>query len=382
MPLVEFSYNNSYHASFKAAPFEALYGQKCHSPVCWAEVGEVQLTSPEIVQETTEKIIQIKQRIQAARDRQKSYTDLKLKPMEFHVGDRVMLKVFPCKGVVHFGKRGKLNPRYVGPFKVLERVGDVAYKLELPEELSRVHNTFHEPVEIMGREVKRLRQSRVPIVKVRWNSKRGPEFTWEHEDQVQKKYPHLFTKTAPSITPNPYFAATQFGGVTYDYSRFTWVRCLASKDEAPDFIIKFLKMIQVRLNTSVRNICTDNGTEFVNQILRSYYESGEYDMWKLKIEQYFQVQDYALWDVIENGNSFKPAAQTTTNADGSSTTLIPGRVTADEKPQKKNDVKARSMLLMALPNEHLLTFNQYKDAKTLFAAIQTRFGGNDATKKT
>ncbi|GKC70609.1 putative ribonuclease H-like domain-containing protein [Tanacetum coccineum] len=111
-------------------------------------------------------------------------------------------------------------------------------------------------------------------------------------------------------------------------------------------------------------------------------KQGEYDMWKLRIEQYFQVQDYALWDVIDNGNSFKPAAQTTTNAEGTSTTLVPGPVTADEKTQKKNDVKARSMLLMALPNEHLLTFNQYKDAKTLFAAIQTRFGGNDATKKT
>ncbi|GJR12592.1 putative ribonuclease H-like domain-containing protein [Tanacetum coccineum] len=97
-------------------------------------------------------------------------------------------------------------------------------------------------------------------------------------------------------------------------------------------------------------------------------------MWKLRIKQYFQVQDYALWDVIENGNSFKPAAQTTTNIDGSSTTLIPGPVTADEKTQKNNDVKARSMLLMALLNEHLLTFNQYKDAKTSFAAIQTRFG--------
>ncbi|GJT63406.1 ribonuclease H-like domain-containing protein [Tanacetum coccineum] len=105
-------------------------------------------------------------------------------------------------------------------------------------------------------------------------------------------------------------------------------------------------------------------------------------MWKLRIEQYFQVQDYALWDIIENENSFKPAAQTTTNADGSSTTLIPGPITADEKTQKKNDVKARSMLLMALPNEHLLTFNQYKDTKTLFPAIQTRFGSNDATKKT
>ncbi|GKB63963.1 putative reverse transcriptase domain-containing protein [Tanacetum coccineum] len=228
LPLVEFSYNNSYHASIKAAPFEALYGRKCRSPVCWAEVGEVQLTGPEIVQETTEKIVQIKQRMQAARDRQKSYADLKRKPMEFQVGDKVMLKVSPWKGVVRFGKRGKLNPRYVGPFKVLEKVGEVAYKLELPEELSRVHNTFHvsnlkkcyadeplavpldglhfddklqfveEPVEIMDREVKRLKRSRIPLVKVRWNSKRGPEFTWEREDQFRKKYPHLFTKTASS----------------------------------------------------------------------------------------------------------------------------------------------------------------------------------------
>ncbi|GJZ58124.1 putative ribonuclease H-like domain-containing protein [Tanacetum coccineum] len=111
-------------------------------------------------------------------------------------------------------------------------------------------------------------------------------------------------------------------------------------------------------------------------------KQSEYDMWKLRIEQYFQVQDYALWDVIENGNSFKPAAQTTTNTEGTSTTLIPVLVTADEKIQKKNGVKARSMLLTTLLNEHLLTFNQYKDAKTLFATIQTRFGGNDATKKT
>ncbi|GKD93558.1 putative reverse transcriptase domain-containing protein [Tanacetum coccineum] len=126
-----------------AAPFEALYGQKCRSLVCWAEVGEVQLTGPEIVQETTEKIIQLKQRIQAARDRQKSYAYLKRKPMEFQVRDRVMLKVSPWKGVVCFGKQGKLNPRYVGPFKVLEKVRAIAYKLELPQELSRVHNTFH-----------------------------------------------------------------------------------------------------------------------------------------------------------------------------------------------------------------------------------------------
>ncbi|GJY25104.1 putative reverse transcriptase domain-containing protein [Tanacetum coccineum] len=164
-----------------------------------AEVGQVQLTGPEIIQETTEKVIQIRQRIQAARDRQKSYTDLKRKPMEFQVGD-----------------------------KVFEKVGAVAYKLELPQEFSRVHNTFHvsnlkkcyaneplavpldglhiddklhfveEPVEIMDREFKRLRQSRVPIIKVRWNSRRGPEFTWKREDQFRKKCPHLLAKTAPS----------------------------------------------------------------------------------------------------------------------------------------------------------------------------------------
>nr|GFA42766.1 putative reverse transcriptase domain-containing protein [Tanacetum cinerariifolium] len=174
----------------------AHYGRKCHSPVCWTEVGEAQILGPELIQETTEKIVQIKQRMQAARDRQKNYADLKRKPMEFQVGDKVMLKV--------------------------------AYKLELPEELSRVHNTFHvsnlkkchadeplavpldglhfddkihfveEPVKIVDREVKRLKRSRIPLVKVRWDSKRGPEFMWERDDQFRKKYPHLFAKTAPS----------------------------------------------------------------------------------------------------------------------------------------------------------------------------------------
>ncbi|GKE05972.1 putative reverse transcriptase domain-containing protein [Tanacetum coccineum] len=219
LPLAEFSYNNSYHASIKAAPYEALYGRKCRSPVCWAEVGEAQLTGPELIQETTEKIVLIKQRMQAAQDRQKSYADRKQKPVEFEVGDIVMLKVSPWKGVVRFGKRGKLNPRYVGPFKVLAKVRKVAYRLELPQELSRVHHTFHvsnmkkcyadeplvmplegihvddklqfmeEPVEIMEREIKRLKRSRIPLVKVRWNSRRGPEFTWEREDSFKQKYP-------------------------------------------------------------------------------------------------------------------------------------------------------------------------------------------------
>ncbi|GJZ55503.1 putative reverse transcriptase domain-containing protein, partial [Tanacetum coccineum] len=176
LPLIEFSYNNSYHASIKASPFEAPYGRKCRLPVCWVEVGDAQLTDPELIHETTEKIVQIKQRIQVARDRQKSYVDVRRKPLEFQVVD-----------------------------KVLGKVGTVAYRLELPQQLSRVHSTFHlyfveEPVEIMDREFKRLKQSRIPIIKVRWNSRRGPEFTWECEDQFRKKYTHLFTKTAPSTS--------------------------------------------------------------------------------------------------------------------------------------------------------------------------------------
>ncbi|GJX68241.1 putative reverse transcriptase domain-containing protein [Tanacetum coccineum] len=113
------------------------------SPICWAKVGDTQLTGPEIIHETTEKIIQIKKRIQAARDRQKSYADRRRRTLEFEVGDKVMLKVSPWKGVIRFRKRGKLNPRYIGPFRIIAKVGTLAYRLELPEQLSRVHSTFH-----------------------------------------------------------------------------------------------------------------------------------------------------------------------------------------------------------------------------------------------
>ncbi|GJT02818.1 putative reverse transcriptase domain-containing protein [Tanacetum coccineum] len=235
LPLVEFSYNNSYHTSVKCAPFEALYGRKCRSPVIWTEVGESQLIGPELVQETTEKIFQIKERLKTARSRQKSYADKRRKPLEFKVGDRVLLKVSPWKGVVRFGKKGKLAPRYVGPFEIVECVGPVAYRLKLPQELSCVHDTFHvsnlkkclaepdvqvpldeieidenlrfveEPIEIVARDVKKLKRRRIPLVKVRWNSRQGAEYTWEHEDQFRKKYPHLFSETVPpsGVQPEP-----------------------------------------------------------------------------------------------------------------------------------------------------------------------------------
>ncbi|GKD10530.1 putative reverse transcriptase domain-containing protein, partial [Tanacetum coccineum] len=143
LPLVEFSYNNSYHTSIRCAPFEALYGRKCRSPVLWAEIGEGSLIGPELVQETINKVVVIKEKLKVARDRQKSYADNRRKPLEFEVVDRVMLKVSPWKGVVRFGKKGKLASRYVGPFEILERIGLVAYRLRLIEELSRVHDTFH-----------------------------------------------------------------------------------------------------------------------------------------------------------------------------------------------------------------------------------------------
>nr|GEX39941.1 hypothetical protein [Tanacetum cinerariifolium] len=165
LPLVEFSYNNSYHASIKAAPYEALYGQKCRSL--------------------------IKNHLLTARSRQKNYADKRTKPLEFEVDDMVLLKVSPWKGTLRFGKREKLSPRYIGPFKILARVGDIVVmidEIQLDDQLHMVE----EPVEVVDREVKRLKQSSIPIVKVRWNLKRGPEFTCEREDQIKKKYPHIF----------------------------------------------------------------------------------------------------------------------------------------------------------------------------------------------
>ncbi|GKA47542.1 putative reverse transcriptase domain-containing protein [Tanacetum coccineum] len=196
---------------------------KVSSLIMWAEVGKGQLIGPELVQGTTDKISQIMDRLKAARDHQKGYADKRRKPLEFSVGDYVLLKVSPWKDVVRFRKKGKLAPRFVGPFEIIQKVSPVAYRLDLHEELNGVHDTFHvsnlktcladptlkvpldeirvdaklnfveEPVEILEKEFKKLKRSRIAIVKVRWNSKRDPEFTWEREDQMKLKYPHLFS---------------------------------------------------------------------------------------------------------------------------------------------------------------------------------------------
>ncbi|KAL0546694.1 hypothetical protein IC582_016606 [Cucumis melo] len=220
--LMEFAYNNSYQATIGMAPFEALYGRCCRSPVCWGEVGEQRLMGPELVQSTNEAIQKIRSRMHTAQSRQKSYADVRRKDLEFEIGDKVFLKVAPMKGVMRFERRGKLSPRFVGPFEILERIGPVAYRLALPPSLSAVHDVFHvsmlrkyvpdpshvvdyepleidenlsyveQPVEVLAREVKTLRNKQIPLVKVLWRNHRVEEATWEREDVMRSRYPELF----------------------------------------------------------------------------------------------------------------------------------------------------------------------------------------------
>ncbi|KAL0541162.1 hypothetical protein IC582_021201 [Cucumis melo] len=220
--LMEFAYNNSYQATIGMAPFEALYGRCCRSPVCWGEVGEQRLMGPKLVQSTNKAIQKIRSRMHTAQSRQKSYADVRRKDLEFEIGDKVFLKVAPMKGVLRFERRGKLSPRFVGPFEILERIGPVAYRLALPPSLSTVHDVFHvsmlrkyvpdpshvvdyelleidenlsyveQPVEVLAREVKTLRNKEIPLVKVLWRNHRVEEATWEREDDMRSRYPELF----------------------------------------------------------------------------------------------------------------------------------------------------------------------------------------------
>ncbi|KAJ8749236.1 hypothetical protein K2173_018713 [Erythroxylum novogranatense] len=223
-PLVEFAYNNSYHSSIQMALYEALYGRRCRTPICWDEEGERKLIGPELLQMTVDKGNLIKQRLKATQDRMKSYTDAHRKEMEYEIGDKVFLKTSPWKGFMRFGKKGKLSPRYVGPYEILERIGSLAYRLALPPELSQIHDVFYVsmlrryrsdpshiiqtievqlsddlnyeeiPVELLDTKKKVLRNKTIQLGKVLWRNHSAKEATWEPLEAMKEKYPHLFNE--------------------------------------------------------------------------------------------------------------------------------------------------------------------------------------------
>ena len=230
--LIEFAYNNSYHSSIQMAPYEALYGRKCRSPIGWFDVGETKLIGPDVIQQAVDKVKLIQERLLAAQSRQKSYADNRRRDLEFQIGDWVFLKVSPMRGVMRFGRKGKLSPRYIGPYQIVRRIGKVAYELDLPSDLEAVHPVFHvsmlckcigdpsrvfpvddiqvteellyeeKPVAILDRQVRRLRTKDVASVKVLWQNNNREEMTWEAEDEMKNKYPYLFPVPAGNSIPS------------------------------------------------------------------------------------------------------------------------------------------------------------------------------------
>ena len=200
IPLVEFMYNNNFQSSIGMAPYEALYGRKCRTPLCWTELNEKKVIGFDLIQETEEKVKMIRERLKIATDRQKSYADMKRKDIRYKVGEKVFLKVSPWKKVMRFGKKGKLSPRFIRPYEVIEKVGPMAYRLALPPDLEKIHNVFHvsmlrryrldpshvvssetielrpnltyeeQPVEILAWEVKEFQNKKIRLVKVLWRN--------------------------------------------------------------------------------------------------------------------------------------------------------------------------------------------------------------------
>ena len=222
IPLMEFAYNNSFQSSIGMAPYEALYGRKCRTSMCWTELNEHKVIGPDIVKYIEEKVQVFRQRLKAARDPQKSYVDLKRRDIEYEVGDKVFLKVSPWRKILRFGQKGKLSSRFIGPYEILERIGHVPYRLALPQELAKLHDVFHvsmlrryrsdeshilpmqemqvqedlsydkEPKTILAQEVKQLPNKQVPLVKVLWQHHGKEEATWEPEATMKAQYPQLF----------------------------------------------------------------------------------------------------------------------------------------------------------------------------------------------
>ncbi|XP_043694669.1 uncharacterized protein LOC122645431 [Telopea speciosissima] len=204
------------------APYEALYGKKCRTPLYWDEVGERRMLGPELIQATCEKVDMIREKIKIAQSRQQSHTDVRRKDLEFQTGEKVFLCVSLTKGIMQFSKKGKLSPRYIGPYEILKRIGAVAYQLALPPSLEGVHNVFHismlkkyvpnpthiltaepiqletdmsykeQPEEILWRKEHKLHNRTVAYVKVRWRNHVLEEASWEREEEMRERYPHLF----------------------------------------------------------------------------------------------------------------------------------------------------------------------------------------------
>ena len=210
------------------APFEALYGRKCRTPLMWSEVGERSLFGPAIIKEAEEQVAQVREKLKAAQSRQKSYADNRRRALEFQEGDYLYLKVAPIRGTRRFQIRGKLAPRYIGPFKINEKVGAVAYRLELPPEMSDVHDVFHvsqlkkclrvpeeqvpleamdlqpdlqyqeRPIRILDTTSRKTRMSETRICRVQWSNHTEAEATWEKEDDLRREFPYLFEELSES----------------------------------------------------------------------------------------------------------------------------------------------------------------------------------------
>jgi hypothetical protein len=224
----EFSYNNSYQTSLRMSPYEALYGRKCRTPLMWYEVGDLIIEGPDFIAAAEDKVAEIRENLRAAQSRQKSYADKRRRPLSFSVGDHVYLKVSPICGTRRFQVRGKLAPRYIGPFLIIKKVGAVAYKLQLPQEMSDVHDVFHVsqlkkclripeeqvtpdtmdlqddiryqevPIRILDTVTRRTRNSTFRICRVQWSRHSEAEATWEREDALQAEFPNLFLDQAQS----------------------------------------------------------------------------------------------------------------------------------------------------------------------------------------
>ena len=217
-------YNNNFQSNIVMAPYEALYGRKCRTPLCWTELSEKKVIGPNLIQETEETVKMIKERMKVATDRHKSYADMKRKDIRYEIDEKVFLKVSPWKKVMRFGENGKLSPRFFGPYEVIEKVGPVAYRLALPPDLEKIHNVFHvsmlrryrldpshvvssetiklrpdltyekEPVEILAREVKELLNKKIPLVKVLWRNHKPKKALGKVKKRCGSKIRNCLTK--------------------------------------------------------------------------------------------------------------------------------------------------------------------------------------------